>query len=75
MNDSEGALGSNKDRHVLIGQGKIGSEAFRWLLRDRRSENIPLILETPQQHYDTSDDDPSADPYDLAMMSLLASLM
>ncbi|MFL5447717.1 MAG: deoxyribonuclease IV [Gemmatimonadales bacterium] len=75
LNDSEGALGSNKDRHVLIGQGKIGSEAFRWLLRDKRSESVPLILETPQQHYDIPDDDPSADPYDLAMMSLLASLM
>ncbi|MFL5547544.1 MAG: deoxyribonuclease IV [Gemmatimonadales bacterium] len=75
LNDSEGALGSNKDRHVLIGQGKIGSEAFRWLLRDKRSEGIPLILETPQQHYEIPDEDPSADPYDLAMMSLLASLM
>ncbi len=75
LNDSEGALGSNKDRHVLIGQGKIGSEAFRWLLRDQRSEGIPLILETPQKHYDIPDDDPSADPFDLAMMSLLASLM
>jgi deoxyribonuclease IV len=75
LNDSEGALGSNKDRHVLIGQGKIGSEAFRWLLQDDRSSDIPLILETPQQHYDIPDDDPSADPYDLAMMSLLTSLM
>jgi deoxyribonuclease IV len=75
LNDSEGALGSNKDRHVLIGQGKIGSEAFRWLLQDDRSSDIPLILETPQQHYDIPDDDPSADPYDLAMMRLLTSLM
>ncbi|HKG33551.1 MAG TPA: deoxyribonuclease IV [Gemmatimonadales bacterium] len=75
LNDSEGALGSNKDRHVLIGQGKIGSEAFRWLLQDHRSSDIPLILETPQQHYDIPDDDPSADPYDRAMMSLLTSLM
>jgi deoxyribonuclease IV len=75
LNDSDGALGSNKDRHVLIGQGKIGSEAFRWLLHDDRSSDIPLILETPQQHYDIPDDDPSADPYDLDMMSLLTSLM
>ena len=60
---------------MLIGQGKIGSEAFRWLLQDDRSSDIPLILETPQQHYDIPDDDPSADPYDLAMMSLLTSLM
>jgi deoxyribonuclease-4 len=74
LNDSEGALGSNKDRHVLIGDGKIGREPFGWLLRDPRSFGIPLILETPQQNYDIPDDDPSADPYDLAMMKLLASI-
>jgi deoxyribonuclease-4 len=75
LNDSEGALGSNKDRHVLIGEGKVGPEAFGWLLRDDRSQGIPLILETPQKNYDIADDDPSADPYDLEMMKLLSSLM
>jgi len=75
LNDSEGALGSNKDRHVLIGEGKIGPEAFRWLLRDERSQGIPLILETPQKNYDIADDDPAADPYDIQMMELLSSLL
>jgi deoxyribonuclease-4 len=75
LNDSEGALGSNKDRHVLIGEGRIGSEAFRWLLGDTRAAAIPLILETPQQHYDIADDDPSPDSYDLAMMKLLTSMV
>jgi deoxyribonuclease-4 len=74
LNDSEGALGSNKDRHLLLGEGRIGRDAFGWLLRDRRAADIPLILETPQQHYDIADDDPSADPYDLAMMKLLSSI-
>ena len=74
LNDSEGALGSNKDRHVLIGEGKIGTEPFRWLLADRRSTGIPLILETPQQHYDIADDDDSPDPYDIRMLELLHSL-
>src|SRR5687768_4852178 len=37
LNDSEGPLGSNRDRHMLIGEGLIGVEPFRWLLRDRRS--------------------------------------
>lgn len=74
LNDSEGALGSNKDRHVLIGDGKIGREPFAWLLEDRRAGGIPLILETPQQNYDIAEDDPSADPYDLAMMKLLGSI-
>jgi deoxyribonuclease-4 len=74
LNDSEGALGSNKDRHVLIGDGKIGRRPFEWLLRDPRSAGIPLILETPQQNYDVPADDPSADPYDLAMMVLLGPM-
>jgi deoxyribonuclease-4 len=75
LNDSEGGLGSNKDRHVLIGDGRIGSEPFGWLLRDKRARDIPLILETPQQNYDIADDDPVADPYDLAMMQLLRSMV
>jgi deoxyribonuclease IV len=75
LNDSEGALGSNKDRHVLIGEGKIGQEPFRWLLRDERTRDIPLILETPQQNYSIADEDPSADAYDIRMCRLLTSLL
>jgi deoxyribonuclease IV len=74
LNDSEGALGSNKDRHVLVGEGKIGQEPFEWLLCDRRTQGIPLILETPQQNYDIADDDPSPDPYDVRMMERLTAL-
>jgi deoxyribonuclease-4 len=73
LNDSADALGSNKDRHVLIGDGLIGVETFKWLLADPRSNNIPLVLETPQKNYDIGDDDPSPDPYDVKMMKLLLS--
>jgi deoxyribonuclease-4 len=73
LNDSEGGLGSNKDRHVLIGDGQIGAEPFRALFQDRRSEGIPLVLETPQLNSEIADDDPSPDPYDLQMMALLES--
>jgi deoxyribonuclease-4 len=74
LNDSEGPLGSNRDRHVLIGEGLIGVEPFRWLLRDRRSAGVPLILETPQQHYEIGEEDDSPDPYDVRMVELLRSL-
>ncbi|HWN18325.1 MAG TPA: deoxyribonuclease IV [Gemmatimonadales bacterium] len=74
LNDSEGALGSNKDRHLLIGDGRIGRQPFEWLLRDRRTAGIPLILETPQENYDIAEDDPSPDPYDLAMMRFLLDI-
>jgi deoxyribonuclease-4 len=73
LNDSADALGSNKDRHVLIGDGLIGVDTFKWLLADPRSNGIPLVLETPQKNYDIADDDPSPDPYDVKMMELLTS--
>ena len=74
LNDSEGALGSNKDRHVLIGDGAIGVEPFRWLLREPRTRRVPLILETPQKNLEIADDDDSPDPYDVQMMRLLETL-
>jgi deoxyribonuclease-4 len=74
LNDSEGALGSNKDRHVLIGDGKIGEAPFGWLMQDSRSSGVPLILETPQKDYDIADDDASADPYDVKMLDLLEGM-
>ena len=74
LNDSEGELGSNKDRHMLIGDGAIGAEAFGWLLGDRRTRGVPLILETPQLNMEIGEDDPSPDPYDLQMMALLEEL-
>jgi deoxyribonuclease-4 len=74
LNDSEGALGSNRDRHALIGEGAIGRDPFGWLLADRRSRDVPLILETPQQNPDLAEDDPSADPWDVRMVELLRGL-
>src|SRR3954469_19811170 len=71
LNDSEGELGSNRDRHVLIGDGQIGKDPFEWVMKDPRSSGIPLILETPQQNYEMPDDDDSPDPYDVKMMKLL----
>lgn len=74
LNDSIGALGSNKDRHCLIGDGEIGEEPFGWLLADPRSRGIPLLLETPQQNVDVADDDPAGDPYDARMLAVLRRL-
>jgi deoxyribonuclease-4 len=74
LNDSEGALGSNRDRHMLIGDGMIGAEPFGWLLHDPRARDVPLILETPQLDYEIADDDPAPDPYDVQMIELLQRL-
>lgn len=74
LNDSEGAFGSNRDRHALIGEGAIGVEPFRWLLSDPRSQGVPLVLETPHAEEERSDEDDSPDPLDLRMVRLLESL-
>lgn len=71
INDSDGALGSNRDRHALIGKGLIGVEPFRWLLADRRSRDVPLILEHNQQIMQPEPNDDAPDPYDLEMMELM----
>lgn len=47
LNDSKRELGSRIDRHESIGTGKIGQDAFRFLMNDDRFDEIPLILETP----------------------------
>ena len=74
LNDSQHPFGSNKDRHALIGEGAIGVEPFRWLLADPRTEGISLVLETPHERDEVGEDDPSADPFDLKMMALLATI-
>ncbi|MBD3799445.1 deoxyribonuclease IV [Sulfuricurvum sp.] len=46
INDSKPDLGSHVDRHDSIGKGKIGIEAFGFLMNDPRMDDIPLVLET-----------------------------
>lgn len=47
LNDSLNDLGSHKDRHARIGEGRIGLEALVRVIRYPRLEGIPFILETP----------------------------
>ncbi len=46
LNDSKGKLGSHLDRHDSLGEGELGMEPFRFIMRDPRFNGIPLILET-----------------------------
>ena len=46
-NDSLGALGSHLDRHANIGEGAIGEEGFRRILRHPRLRGKTFLLETP----------------------------
>ena len=49
LNDSKKELGSHVARHDNIGQGLIGSAFFERLMKDSRFDNMPLILETPDE--------------------------
>jgi deoxyribonuclease-4 len=48
VNDSKTARGSRVDRHEHIGKGRIGLDAFRFIMRARRLRKIPKVLETPK---------------------------
>ena len=46
LNDSKGSLGCKKDRHELLGQGQIGFERLRTVIRWAQKHKIPMVLET-----------------------------
>lgn len=45
--DSRNPLGSAKDRHAPIGEGQIGLDAFRRIVRHPVLSKLPMCLETP----------------------------
>ena len=49
LNDTKKALGSRVDRHESIGLGLLGMDFFKKFMKDPRFDNIPLILETPDE--------------------------
>ena len=48
LNDSKKEFNSRVDRHEHIGQGRIGLDAFRLLMNDKRFWGVPMCLETPK---------------------------
>lgn len=46
LNDSKPDLGARVDRHQSLGQGKLGLDVFRYIMNDRRFDEIPMVLET-----------------------------
>ena len=49
INDAKTNLGSRNDRHECIGEGMLGLQVFHALVRDKRFENTPKILEIPDR--------------------------
>ena len=48
LNDAKKMLASKVDRHETLGNGAIGIDCFKWLLKQPFTDGIPLILETPE---------------------------
>ncbi|NDV56595.1 deoxyribonuclease IV [Bacteroides sp. 519] len=49
LNDTLKAVGSHSDRHASIGEGLLGVDFFRKMMNDPRFDNMPLVLETPDE--------------------------
>ena len=49
VNDSKVGLNSHVDRHESLGAGLLGIEVFKCIMKDPRFENMPLVLETPNE--------------------------
>jgi deoxyribonuclease-4 len=48
LNDSKTPFASRRDRHELVGEGSLGPEPFRRIMRDPRFAGVAKILETPK---------------------------
>ena len=46
VNDSAAPLGSNRDRHAILGQGEFGEKGCAVVLSEPRFERLPCVLET-----------------------------
>ena len=49
LNDARKGLASRVDRHESIGKGDLGEEVFIRIMNDPRFDNMPIILETPDE--------------------------
>ena len=49
LNDSKVGLNSHVDRHESLGAGLLGIGVFTCIMTDKRFENMPLVLETPDE--------------------------
>lgn len=70
LNDSKKPCGSRVDRHAHIGQGEIGTFAFRRLVNDPRVAHLGMVIETPKQQ-----DAPESDTFDRENLRVLRGLL
>ena len=49
INDSKKELATRVDRHDSLGKGVMNMDLFSFIMNDPRFDNLPLILETPDE--------------------------
>lgn len=49
LNDTKKEFASRVDRHDSIGKGLLGMDFFKRFMKDPRFDNMPIILETPDE--------------------------
>ena len=72
VNDSVTPLGSNRDRHVNLGDGEIGREGIAAFLSEPRFEGLPCVLEGPGAKGKGVDRDDLADAFRMREEGLAA---
>ncbi len=50
VNDSVVKLGSNRDRHAIMGEGELGEKGCAVFISEPRFEKLPGVLETGRDH-------------------------
>lgn len=50
LNDTKKEFASRVDRHDSIGKGLLGMDFFKRFMKDPRFDNMPIILETPDEN-------------------------
>jgi deoxyribonuclease IV len=71
-NDSATALGSNRDRHINLGDGEIGRKGMAAFLSEPRFEGLPCVLEGPGAKGKAVDRDDMDDAFRLREEGLAA---
>jgi deoxyribonuclease-4 len=49
LNDAKSDFASRVDRHSPLGEGSLGWDPFERMMRDKRFDDIPLVVETPKE--------------------------
>src|SRR5204863_5323191 len=63
LNDSQVGLGTNRDRHAVVGEGELGPNGCATFLSEPRFEELPCVLETGSRKPRSA---PDVDDVDLA---------